>query len=230
MQETYNIYFAGDIADGESMEDVRRRVGALFNARDATLDKLFSGRTQLIKRNCSHDEALKYQAAMQRAGALATITPTDTQTDTPAPAADTAPEKGGAGLAPAAAAATRNSPDTGALSLAPAGTDVLLPAERRELTQRNMDLSGLSVAPAGERLEAPAAAAPPPPDTSHLSAAAIGDALPTLAAATPPPPPDTSALSLADADSDLLEERYRDRETAQPPRTDHLSVEPARND
>lgn len=226
MQETYNIYFAGDIADSESLDDVRRRVGALFNARDATLDKLFSGRTQLIKRNCSHDEALKYQAAMQRAGALATITPAGT----PAPSDHSAPENVSAGPAPAAVAASRRAPDAAALSLAPAGTDVLLPAERREPTQRDMDLSGLSVAPAGERLEAPAAKAPPGPDTSHLSAAAIGDALPTLAAAPPPPPPDTSALSLADADSDLLEERYRDRETAQPPRTDHLSVEPPRND
>lgn len=226
MQETYNIYFSGDIADGESLEDVRRKIGALFNARDATLDKLFSGRTQLIKRNCSQDEALKYKAAMQRAGALATITPADTAAK---PAGD-ASEK--ASREPTAAPVAAGTPahDTAPLSLAPAGTDVLLPAERHEIAQRDMDLSAFTVAPMGERLGAPAADAPPPPDTSHISAADIGDALPTLAAPAPPPPPDTSALTLAEAATDLLEERYRNHDIPPPPETDHLSMELPDND
>ncbi|MEQ8514684.1 MAG: hypothetical protein RIC38_03680, partial [Chromatocurvus sp.] len=227
MQETYNIYFSGDIADGESLEDVRRKIGALFNARDATLDKLFSGRTQLIKRNCSQEEALTYKAAMQRAGALATITPADTA----AKPADDAPEKASS-PEPTATTVAAGTPaqDTAPLSLAPTGTDVLLPAERQEMTQRDMDLSAFTMAPAGERLGAPAADAPPPPDTSHLSAADIGDALPTLAAPAPPPPPDTSTLTLAEAATDLLEERYRNHDIPPPPETDHLSMELPDND
>lgn len=224
MQETYNIYFAGEIADGESLEDVRRRVGALFNARDATLDKLFSGRTQLIKRNCSHDEALKYQAAMQRAGALATITPTDTDANAAAGS-----QPGRSTAKPAARTASAIRPDTG-LTLAPAGADVLQPDERRSATARDIDLSAFSVAPSGERLGVPAPEAPPAPDTSHISAAEIGDALPTLATAVPPPPPDTAGLSLADPDTELLEERYRNHSAPPAPQTDHLSVEPRDHD
>ena len=173
MPENYNIYFSGEIAAGEALSDVRDRVGALFNARDNTLDKLFSGKTQLIKRNCSIDEARKYQAAMRRAGALATIAPAEPgderRTAGPrSPASDVST----AATAPGA----DNEPQVPAVA---AGTD-------------------FSLAPAGERLSTPPPAPPPPPDTSHLSVMAIGDAIPTLRSAPPPPPPDTSGLRLED--------------------------------
>ena len=148
MQETYNIYFAGEIADGESLHEVRRRVGALFNAREATLDKLFSGRTQLIKRNCSHEEALKYQSAMQRAGAVATISRTN----------DTAGTGDSAATTDTSASISPTAPAHDALTLAPAGAGVLLPSEQPTAARRDIDVSALSVAPPGERLEAAAAA------------------------------------------------------------------------
>lgn len=220
MQETYNIYFAGDIAEGESIGDVRRRVGALFNAREATLDKLFSGRKQLIKRNCTKDEALKYQTAMRRAGALATI----------AVASDSAEVTPGSTTAQPEPAQPPRKEAQAALSLAPAGTDVLQPDERRPASRRDMDLSAFSVAAAGERLGAPEPQAPAPPDTSHITVAEAGEAIPGLAPTVPPATPDTSALTLADPDSDLLDTRYRQHDTPPAPRTDHLSIEPPAHD
>lgn len=229
MHAKYNIYFSGDIAEGEALEDVRRRVGALFNAREATLDKLFSGRTQLIKRDCSHDEALKYRDAMRRAGALATLAPADSTATTDSTstarqgATDRQPPRS-ADIQPGAAAESRGTTE---LALAPAGTEVLLPAERRTPVDSGLALPNFTVAPAGERLAEPGPAAPPPPDTSHISASEIGDALPGLSTSAPPSPPDTSELSLAEGTARLLEERYRNHEHPVPPSTGHLSVEPA---
>lgn len=228
MQETYNIHFAGDIADGESIEEVRRKVGALFNAREATLDKLFSGKKQLIKRNCTKDEALKYQSAMQRAGALATITVAKPDGDATTSAAGSSPSQSAAAQSPRPQPSqTRTQED---LSLAPVGTEVLQPGERQTLPRRDVDLSAFSVAAAGERLGEPQPQAPPPPDTSHITVADAGEAIPGLATPAPPTAPDTSALTLADPESVLLEERYRQHDTPAAPSTDHLSVEPRKHD
>lgn len=223
MQESYNIYFAGDIADGESLDEVRRKVGALFNAREATLDKLFSGKRQLIKRNCSEDEAVKYQSAMRRAGALATITlaTADAKTDSAAQAAH---------IAAAATSTAPAGPTPSELALAPEGTDVLRPTERRTAPARHIDLSAFSVADVGEHLGFSAPQAPPPPDTSHLTMADIGDRIPGLPATPTPPVPDTLSLTLAEPNRELLDERYREHATPPPPDTDHLSVEPRHDD
>ncbi len=221
MQETYNIYFAGDIADGESIGEVRRRVGALFNAREATLDKLFSGKKQLIKRNCSRDEALKYQTAMRRAGALATIAVTGDSAEATSRGVTAQPE-------PDQPPRQRDRAD---LSLAPAGTEVLQPDERPPVSRRDMDLPAFSVAAPGERLGAPEPQSPPPPpDTSHITIADAGETIPGLESTVPSAAPDTSALTLADPDSDLLDARYRQHDTPPTPRTDHLSVEPENHD
>ena len=227
LQEMYNIYFSGDIAEGEALEDVRRRVGALFNAREATLDKLFSGRKQLIKRNCSHEEALKYRDAMRRAGALATLAPADSTatTDPTANASQGAPDRHPPDPADSRSGAAGESQGPAGFSLAPAGTEVLLPTERHTPADATVALPAFTVAPAGERLAEPRPAAPPPPDTSHISDSEIGDALPGLSRSAPPSPPDTSGLSLAEVAAGLLEERFRNHDHPAPPATDHLSVE-----
>lgn len=69
METRYNVYFAGQLLDGRQLPDVREQLGKLFNADQQTLDKLFSGKTQLLKRDCDKATALKYKQAMERAGA-----------------------------------------------------------------------------------------------------------------------------------------------------------------
>lgn len=73
MAKRYNIYFSGQMHDGNDAGDVRARLGKLFKANDATLDKLFSGKPQLIKRDCDEATARKYRDAMEKAGAIAVI-------------------------------------------------------------------------------------------------------------------------------------------------------------
>ncbi len=73
MESLYNVYFAGEVLDGHSRDSVREKLGKLFNADEATLNKLFSGKPQLLKRECDKGTALKYQQAIERAGAKALI-------------------------------------------------------------------------------------------------------------------------------------------------------------
>jgi hypothetical protein len=220
MEETFNIYFAGETLAGHDPGEVRRKLAALFKADAATVDKLFSGETRLLRRNCSREQALKYQAAMERAGARPRITRSSDRGAEPA------------------------------LSLAPAGSDVLRPEERASVAPAEVDTSALSLAPPGEALAPAAGPAPAPPDTSHLSTAPVGEELPGLPRAAPPPAPDTSSLSLAEpgaglappahaaaaveapdlsiaaAGADLLDAEHRRREPPPAPSTDHLELEP----
>ena len=276
MEARYNIYFAGQLLEGQDLAGVRARIGKLFNADAATLDKLFSGQTQLLKRDCDKATALKYKQAMEQAGALPVIkavaanktaaaAPAPAPTAAPAPAkAMTAAEKIAA-LAAAADLAAR--PGTaapplppvnyepardGAIALTPAGTAVLLPEERPGPVTSDVEPPDLEVMASGQRLSELAPAAPPPPDTSHLSEGAVGEALPNLpsfaapldpdisaigltpdgtdlsdcaAPAKPSPAIDLSAIALAPAGADVLEQQYRNRPAPPAPATEHLKLE-----
>ncbi len=92
MSESYNIYFAGELLPEHDASEVRARLAKLFNANDATLDKLFSGKRQLIKRDCDKATALKYKQAMEKAGAKPVVTRSGESAEAqPADSADTAP-------------------------------------------------------------------------------------------------------------------------------------------
>ncbi|MFT4521042.1 MAG: hypothetical protein ACI9JM_003453, partial [Halioglobus sp.] len=78
MEARYNIYYAGQIIDGHDAVTVRKNLAKVFNADEATLNKLFSGKAQLLKRDCDKDTALKYKSAMQTAGALPILRELDT--------------------------------------------------------------------------------------------------------------------------------------------------------
>jgi hypothetical protein len=73
MTERYNVYFAGRLMDGHDLDSVREKLAKVFNLDQQTLDKLFSGKNQLIKSDCDKATALQYKVVMQRAGAESTI-------------------------------------------------------------------------------------------------------------------------------------------------------------
>ena len=60
MEQRYNIYFAGQVMDGFALHSVREQLARLFNADAATLEKLFCGKPQLIKRNCERLQKIPY--------------------------------------------------------------------------------------------------------------------------------------------------------------------------
>ncbi|MFT6289203.1 MAG: hypothetical protein ACJA09_003970 [Alcanivorax sp.] len=225
MDERYNIYFAGVVLEGHDIAQVRLKLGELFNADDLTLDKLFSGDAQMIKRSCDKSTALKYQQAMKKVGAKPVI------------------------RAAQPAAHEQSNLD---FDLAPVGADMLRPEERPEAEALEIDTSALSLADTGERLSDLTPAAPAAPDTDHLSMGDIGEDIPNLDNGTPPPPPDTtgismspedsdysdcaqkpagvpdldlSELALADHGADMLDDQYKKEEKPTVPATDHLSLE-----
>jgi hypothetical protein len=210
MSDNYNIYFAGELLPGHDGTEVRGRLAKLFNANDATLDKLFSGRRQLIKRDCDKATALKYKQAMEKAGAVPVITRSGEATaaptePTPEPAARP-PESASAADRIAAVAAGRDpdQPDADpAMHLEPAGADVLRPEERRTEQPADIDTSSLSLDATGARLSEEAPPPPQAPDTSHMSMGEVGDTIPNLDCGEIPPEPDTAAISLTPEGTDF---------------------------
>lgn len=229
MDSRFNIYFNGQILDGQNLDDVRARMAKLFNANPATLEKLFSGKTQLIKRDCDQATALKFKQAIAGAGGLAIIKASSEQAtptaSAPQPAAAPpppekpmtaaeriaalagAPDQGSYAptAAPAASQGQTRQDDSASDSfqVEPVGSDVLRAEERAQVMDAKIDTSALSVDEHVERLSAEPKMPPPAPDTSHLSMGETGDTIPTLATAAAPLNPNTDALSLVPGGADL---------------------------
>jgi len=233
MEARYNVYFAGELRDGHDLPSVRDQLARLFKADSTTLDKLFSGKAQLVKRDCDKATALKYKQAMEQAGAVPLIK-SIAQPAGSAPAAGKAlsmaeriaalaaapdigyPHQAGNDSTPEAAQlqqpAESGSVAGGGIQLAPPGTAVLLPQERPAPATSRVTPPQLEVFASGMRLSEPRPEPPPAPDTRHLSAAEVGELLPNLPSAAAPIAPDTSAISLAPDGTDLS-----DCAAAQPP-------------
>jgi hypothetical protein len=228
MEARYNVYFAGGVMEGYDPLAVRGKLGKIFNANEPTLDKLFSGTAQLIKRDCDKAMALKYKIAMERAGAIAVIKASSSTPEASAVASSpqsrkmTAAERIAAlaaapdedryrqednAAAPAPVtrgnAAATAEPQPGNIVLAPAGTEVLREDERAEPVTRNIDTSALILDSAGQRLSEEAAPPPPAPDTQHLSMGEVGDTIPTLPSSAVPLHPNLDGLALSAEGTDF---------------------------
>ncbi len=254
MSQSYNVYFCGELLDGENADEVRPRLAKLFGASEATLDKLFGGSAQLIKRDCDKLTALKYKQAMEQAGARPRIRRSeDGPPADPAPAAPSMAERVAAIAAQEARQAPRAEPDDdGPFSLAPPGAQLLLDSERTPEEVRHVDTSRLALDEPGPLPLLPAEPAPPAPSVTHLSLEETGELIPNLPSDLPPlspdiselelcadgydlsdcaPPPaqapavDLSQMQLSPEGSPVLEERYRRRVDAVAPSTDHISLE-----
>ncbi|PLW66992.1 hypothetical protein [Pseudohalioglobus lutimaris] len=218
MESRYNIYYAGEILDGQQAEQVREKLRALFKADDAALDKLFSGTEQVVKRECDKSTALKYKQAMERAGARPVIKVVRSSNAAAAP--DPAPEAPAARKLTTAEriAALAAAPDINIASaeeappeideetgwqLEPVGADILRPEERSQPVVADIDISALDVAATIERLSPQPPTPPPAPDTSHLDMGAVGETIPTLPATQAPLNPNTDNLDLSPEGTDF---------------------------
>jgi hypothetical protein len=219
MEERYNVYFAGQVLAGCDRSSVRDKLAKIFNADQATLEKLFSGKAQLIKRDCDQATALQYREAMERAGAIPIVKLTDTAaTKKIAPARTlTAAEKiaalaaapdaklysSGASRAALQTAHPAAADEPGGIALAPAGTAVLREEERAAPIIREVDTSGLAVDTAAKRLSEETPPPPAAPDTRHLSMGDVGDTIPNLPRFTAPLSPIIDGLTLSAPGTDF---------------------------
>ena len=81
--QRYNIIFEGKVADGVDMEIAKGNLQRLFKTDRATVDKLFSGKRTVLKKNVSADTLKKYQTALTNAGVECTADPDISTTATP---------------------------------------------------------------------------------------------------------------------------------------------------
>lgn len=160
---SYEVVFRGDVVPGQSIVDVKQRLAELFTADPDRIDGMFSGRPVVIKRGLDQPTAERYQASMQKAGAVVDIRPAANsgESSTQPPVAKTEP----------ASSVVPQLPDED-MELAPVGADVLTPEQRRDFTPANIDTSYMTVAEAGtEVLKEDERKVVPDRDvdTSHLS-------------------------------------------------------------
>jgi hypothetical protein len=228
METRYNVYFAGQLLPGQELTSVRDKLAKLFNADQQTLDKLFSGKAQLLKRDCDKATALKYKQAMERAGAEPIIKASQSaaaaeQSPPPAPAPEkamsaaekiaalaAAPDEGGYSSQeqekpPTGSAEQRPGSEQEGINLAPTGSDVLREDERAEPVISDIDTAGLEVDAATQRLSEEPPPPPSAPDTSHLDMGGVGETIPNLPSDQVPLSPDTDAIGLSPAGTDFTD-------------------------
>lgn len=242
--ERFDVYFRGECLDGVDETTVRAALGRLFRADATTLDTLFGGELQRIKRGVDYPTAEKYRTAMEQAGARALIQPQDTVPDT---ARVTAQAQSGAQGADAATGAPSGNQG---LDIAPVGSDVLRPEERPQHDAAAPATDHLDLAPAGSVLgeeTAPVPAGPAPdfdvaevgtdllddtprssgraPDTSRITLAAPDHDLSDCAPTAPGTPPRSiDHLALTPPGVDLINDDERERPESSVPATDQFSL------
>jgi len=188
--QLFEVAFSGQISEGANLEEVKARVGKMFNADDAKLAQLFSGNRIVIKKNIDQATAAKYKTALNRAGAECEISSPGGEAVAAQPAAVTpAPAEPAAKSAPISteyetsydgevAPPPRTDPlgisgdqiEDLAVSIAPVGSE--LQDEYKEPEKPDIDITGFDIAPVGSDLsEAKKEQEPPPPDTSGITLA-----------------------------------------------------------
>ncbi|HEC16507.1 MAG TPA: hypothetical protein ENI99_08070 [Sedimenticola sp.] len=153
--ERYDIFFSGQIMEGEDEAGVRKKIGAMFKASPEQLERLFSGKPVKIKSGVDLDKAVKYRVAFRDAGALVDIHPAASDAQTAQPQ-------------PATAKSTKPAPDTGAVTLLPPNTGSLIDCAPEIVAAPIPDISGISLAEPGATIDE---SEPPPPvdiDTEDL--------------------------------------------------------------
>ncbi|MFK7730799.1 MAG: hypothetical protein AB8B48_04175 [Pseudomonadales bacterium] len=169
----YRVVFEGQIAEGFSIGMVKKNLAKLFKADADRIATIFSGQAVVLKRNIDHPTALKYQAVLQKAGAVTALKSATGGTE---PQATQTQPQGAEILATTEQAADPIQDDW---SIAPAGSELLHANERRQYEEANLDVSHISIASSfmsfdtDSNQDGDVVA----PDTSHLSVAAVGETL-----------------------------------------------------
>tara|TARA_R110000772_G_scaffold141114_7_gene250522 strand:+ start:21290 stop:22081 length:792 start_codon:yes stop_codon:yes gene_type:complete len=219
MDIRYDVMFAGELLDGQDEATVRRNLGRLFKAGDQTLDKLFSGKPQLLKRGCDADVARKYREAIEGAGGKPIIRQVSQDT----PSGLTLAPPGSDVLRPEERAVKPSAvPSPPSLDVAEVGARLAAPSAPPPPPP---DTSHLTLGEVGDTiptLEHNTAAAPIP--DSGLSLAAPGSDLLEGTSRPAAREVDVSGISLAPPGADVLESQYRKRDTAAAPDTSGISL------
>jgi len=233
-QPLYDVICTGQLLEGTDPELALEKLAEAFKASTDKVAKFIQGQPHTIKRAVDKSTALQYKSSLRKIGVMVAFKLHQASSDN-----DTT------------RTAEPTPPNEGALTLAPAGTDVLHENERRVIPENTIDTSALELSSPFQEKTIGNDDSYPSPDVSHLSVAETGS---DLNPEKPEPPeelelnldeytlsalgcdmgqikdeqpalnPDTSALSLAPTGSKLVEEETPS--TAKVPDISHLSLSP----
>ena len=188
--QLFEVAFSGQISEGANPDEVKARVGKMFNADETKLAQLFSGRRVVIKKNIDQATAAKYKTALNRAGAECEVSPMGGEAPAEKPAA----------AAPAAAAAAPATAPSMDYETRDHG-EVEPPPQTDPLGITGDDIEDLAatIAPVGSEMQDDYQAPEEPEiDLAGLEVAPVGSDLDTSKKEPDPPPPDTTGITLAD--------------------------------
>ena len=188
--ELFEVAFSGQVSEGANVDEVKAKVGKMFNADAAKLEQLFSGKRIVIKKNIDQATAHKYKIALNRAGAECEV-----KSSAGAPATPAAPAVAETTATPAAS--TPVSTEYEAIG----GGEVLPPPQVDPLgiTGEQIEELSASIAPVGSELQdASRPAEAPQIDTSGIEIAPVGSDIDTAKKDPEPPPPNTTGITMAD--------------------------------
>ncbi len=213
----YDIYFRGEILAGADDAKVKAAIAKIFKADAAKLATLFSGKVNTIKKSVDKATAAKYQQAFKQAGAKAVITVAKVTEAKVAQAAETSATQ------PISQKAKTSSVDKGNWDVLPSGSDLLKPAERRNVADVDIDTSAIKVVSPFAEVEVEDKVVPPAPDTTHISVAAVGEDMnPERAAPVADLALDLSAFTVAETGTTLADKKEKTVPPA--PDTNHIKL------
>ena len=85
LEKRYDISYGGKIAEGHAIEEVQRNLASIFKANPGNIEKLFSGKKSVVKRNVTYDMAMRYKMAFETAGAVCRVEESKAERVVPAP-------------------------------------------------------------------------------------------------------------------------------------------------
>jgi len=149
---SYQVIFGGKILEHADIDMVKANVARVFSLPSDRIEKLFSGRRIVLKKDIDQATAERYKATLQRAGALCEIE--DTLTISESTQATTMPSK-----------------DAAVMTVAEPGSQI---GEHDEVAEANIDTSGMDMAEVGITLSKPEPVAAADIDTGDINMAEVG--------------------------------------------------------
>ena len=218
----YDIYFRGEILAGADDVQVKAAIAKIFKADAAKLATLFSGKVNTIKKSVDKATAAKYQQVFKQAGAKAVITVAKVA-QTTAPAAQSISQKSQTSSVAKNTEAENTSVTEGNWDILPSGSDLLKPAERRNVPDVDIDTSAIKVVSPFAEVEVADKVVPPAPDTTHISVAAVGEDMnPERADPVADLALDLSAFTVAETGATLVDKK--EKKVPPAPDTNHIKL------
>lgn len=87
----YQLVFSGDIIPGEDLDRVKKNFAKILKIDPGQVERLFSGRSTVVKKGVDIETAQKFKSAFKKAGAILHIEPYHVEDSAPGPGAEAAP-------------------------------------------------------------------------------------------------------------------------------------------